>query len=70
LYGRRELPRPETTRIIARTDLNCEERELPIDELTIEELDSVNGGRIKLPINDFVKAWKIAQLERDCPGFV
>jgi bacteriocin-like protein len=52
------------------TDLNCEERELPIDELTIEELDSVNGGRIKLPINDFVKAWKIAQLERDCPGFV
>lgn len=52
------------------TDLNCEQREVVIDELSIEELDSVNGGRIKIPMNDAVKAWKIAQLQRDCPGFV
>jgi len=26
------------------TDLNNEARELPIDEMTIDELDSVNGG--------------------------
>lgn len=51
------------------TDLNSENRELIVDELTIDDLDSVSGGRIKLPKSDFVKAWEIAQIERDNPGF-
>jgi hypothetical protein len=29
------------------TDLNSENRELSLDELAIDELDSVSGGRIK-----------------------
>jgi hypothetical protein len=53
------------------TDLNCEQTEFEVvDELMIDELDSVSAGRIKIPMNDAYKAWKIAQLERDCPGFV
>jgi bacteriocin-like protein len=50
------------------TDLNSENRELSIDELTIDELDSVSGG-IKIPMPDAVKAWEIAKIERDNPGF-
>ena len=53
----------------AMTDLNSENRELSISDLTIDELDSVSGGRIKLPVPDAVKAWEIAQIERDNPGF-
>jgi bacteriocin-like protein len=53
----------------AMTDLNCENRELSIDELTTDELDSVSGGRIKLPVPDAVKAWEIANIQRDNPGF-
>ena len=52
------------------TELDYEKRELTTDEITAEELDSVTGGRIKLPMNDFVRAWKLAQLVRDCPDFV
>jgi bacteriocin-like protein len=33
----------------AMTDLNSENRELRSEELTIDELDSVSGGRIKIP---------------------
>jgi bacteriocin-like protein len=51
------------------TELNTENRELSIDELTIDELDSVSGGRIKLPKSDFVKALEIAKIEADNPGF-
>ena len=51
------------------TDPNSENRELSVDELRIKELDSVSGGRIKLPKPDIVKAWEIAQIQRDNPGF-
>lgn len=51
------------------TDPNSEDRRLSNEELTIDELDSVSGGRIKLPVSDAVKAWEIAQIERDNPGF-
>ena len=51
------------------TDLNSENRKLNIDELTADELDSVSGGRIKLPVPDAVKAWEIANIQRDNPGF-
>jgi hypothetical protein len=50
-------------------DLNSENRELNIDELTSDELDSTSGGRIKLPVPEAVKAWEIAQIQRDNPGF-
>jgi hypothetical protein len=53
----------------AMTDLNSENRESSIDELRIEELDSVSGGRIKIPMSDAVKAWEIAKIQRDNPGF-
>jgi hypothetical protein len=53
----------------AMTDLNSENRELSINDLTIGELDSVSGGRIKLPVPDAVKAWEIAKIQRDNPGF-
>jgi bacteriocin-like protein len=53
------------------TDLNTENRELSIDELTIDELDSVSGGRIKIQgINPAVLAHEIAQLQQDQPGFI
>jgi hypothetical protein len=51
------------------TDLNSENRELSINELTIDELGSVSGGRIKIPTPDVVKAWEIAKIQRDNPGF-
>jgi hypothetical protein len=51
------------------TELNSENRELSVDELKIDELDAVSGGRIKLPVPDAVKAWEIAQIQRDNPGF-
>lgn len=54
---------------IAMTDQNSEDRELSIEELTMNELDSVSGGRFKIPTSDAVKAWKIAKIERDNPGF-
>jgi bacteriocin-like protein len=53
----------------AMTDLKNEHRELNVDELTIDELNTVSGGRIKLPVPDAVKAWEIAQIQADNPGF-
>jgi hypothetical protein len=50
-------------------DLNSKNRELSIDELTTDELDSVSAGRIKLPVPVAVKAWEIANIQRDNPGF-
>jgi hypothetical protein len=52
------------------TDLNSENRELRSEELTIDDLDSVSGGRIKIPTNPAVLAHEIAQLEQDNPRFV
>jgi bacteriocin-like protein len=52
------------------TDLNSENRESRSEELTIDELDSVSGGRIKIPQNSFVLAHEIAKLQQDQPGFV
>jgi hypothetical protein len=52
------------------TDLNSENRELRSEELTIDDLDSVSGGRIKIPTNVAVLAHEIAQLEQDNPRFV
>ena len=51
------------------TDLKNETRELNVDELAIDELHSVSGGRIQLPIPEAVKAWEIAQIQADNPGF-
>jgi hypothetical protein len=48
----------------AMTDLNKKDR-----ELTLEELEAVSGGRIKIDKPAAVKAWEIAQIERDNPGF-
>jgi hypothetical protein len=46
------------------TDLNKE-----VDELTFEELEAASGGRIKIDKPAAVKAWEIAQIEADNPGF-
>jgi hypothetical protein len=53
----------------AMTDLKSENRELSLDELAIDELDSVSGGRIKIQTPDPLKAMKIAKIESDNPGF-
>jgi bacteriocin-like protein len=52
------------------TDSNGENRELSVDELTIDELETVSGGRIKIEKPPAVIAWEIAKLQQDCPGFV
>jgi len=49
---------------IGTTKLNNEAR-----ELKTEELNAVSGGRIKIEVPAAVKAWEIAQIERDNPGF-
>ena len=50
-------------------DLNSENSELRSEELTIDELDSVSGGRMKIP-GKIVTAAEIAKLAADNPGFV
>jgi len=42
---------------------------MSVDQLTIDELNEVSGGRTKLPKPDIAKAWKIAQIQRDNPKF-
>jgi hypothetical protein len=39
-----------------------------VHELTVEELEAVSGGRMKIPMPDAVKAYLIARIERDNPG--
>jgi lactobin A/cerein 7B family class IIb bacteriocin len=46
------------------TDLNNE-----VCELTVEELEAVSGGRIKIEKPPAVVAWEIAKVEADNPGF-
>ena len=46
------------------TDLDKE-----VDELTMEELEAASGGRIKIDLPAAVKAWEIARIEADNPGF-
>lgn len=46
------------------TDLNNEGC-----ELTVEDLEAVSGGRIKIEKPAAVLAWEIAKLEADNPGF-
>jgi hypothetical protein len=67
-------PAPETNRKLAMTDLKSEKREmsmdeLPIDELAIDKLDSVSGGRMKIP-GKIVTAADIAKVAAENPGFV
>jgi hypothetical protein len=38
-------------------------------ELTVEDLEAVSGGRIKIEKPAAVLAWEIAKLEADNPGF-
>ncbi|HEY7846179.1 MAG TPA: hypothetical protein VID30_21175 [Bradyrhizobium sp.] len=52
------------------TDQNSENRELSVDELTVDELESVSGGRIKIQKPPGLIAWELAKLQQDCPGFV
>jgi hypothetical protein len=40
-----------------------------VRELTVEELEVVSGGRMKIPTNETAKAWEIAKIEADNPGF-
>jgi hypothetical protein len=40
-----------------------------VRELTVEELEVVSGGRFKTLKSDAVKAWEIAKIEADNPGF-
>jgi hypothetical protein len=48
----------------AMTDLNSENRELKSEELTVDELDSVSGGRINIQgIPEPIKELKIAKLQ-------
>jgi hypothetical protein len=47
------------------TEFNNDER-----ELSVEDLDAVSGGRIKIEKPPGEIAREIAQLEADCPGFV
>jgi hypothetical protein len=44
------------------TDLNNEVREMPIDGLTIDELDAVSGGGI---IKNLIALWKLELLIKD-----
>jgi len=46
------------------SDMNKEVR-----ELTVEELEVVSGGRIKIQKNPLVTAWEIAKVEAENPGF-
>jgi lactobin A/cerein 7B family class IIb bacteriocin len=46
------------------SDLNNE-----VCELTVEELEAVSGGRIKIPLPPAVVAWEIAKIQADNPGF-
>ena len=39
------------------TDQNSENRELSVDELTVDELESVSGGRIKIQKPPGLFAW-------------
>ena len=52
------------------TDPKSENCEVSVDELTVDELESVSGGRIKIEKPPAVIAWEIARLQQDCPGFV
>jgi hypothetical protein len=40
-----------------------------VQELTLEELETASGGRMKIPKSDAQIEWEIAKLERDNPGF-
>jgi bacteriocin-like protein len=51
------------------TELYYDDPEPGVDELTTDELDTVSGGRIKLPWPQAYKDWLIANLQRDNPGF-
>ena len=51
------------------SELNNENRELRSEELTIDELDSVSGGRMKIP-GKIVTAADIAKVAAENPGFV
>ena len=51
------------------SELNSENRELRSDKLTIDELDSVSGGRMKIP-GKIVTARDLAKVAADNPGFV
>jgi hypothetical protein len=55
---------PRDKQETAMSDINQDVR-----ELTVEELEVVSGGRIKIPTNETVKAWEIAKIEADNPGF-
>jgi hypothetical protein len=46
------------------TDLNNEVR-----ELTVEELEVVSGGRMKIDLPPAVKAFEIRKIQEDNPGF-
>ena len=46
------------------TDLNNE-----VCELTVEELEAVSGGRIKIAKPAAVLAWEIAKIQEENPGF-
>jgi hypothetical protein len=35
----------------------------------MEELEATSGGRIKIDLPAAVKAWEIARIEADNPGF-
>ncbi len=68
-HGWWEWSCPRDKQGTAMTDLNSENRELSLDELAIDELDSLSGGRIKIQTPDPLKAMKIAKIESDNPGF-
>jgi hypothetical protein len=68
-HGWWEWSCPRDKQGIAMTDLNNENRELNLDELAIDQLDSVSGGRFKIQTPDPLKAIKIAKIESDNPGF-
>jgi len=48
----------------AMTDLDNE-----VPELTMEELEAVSGGRMKIDLPAAVKAFEIAKIQADNPGF-
>jgi hypothetical protein len=64
--GNNPVPKREQT---AMTDQNTQARDdLTTDELAAD-LESVSGGRNKIPLSDAVKTWEIVKIERDNPGF-
>ena len=65
--GRNHPPRDKLENAMTVSEMIVSDKK--VRELTAEELEVVSGGRMKIPMPDAVKAYLIARIERDNPGF-